>query len=198
MKREAMLYFLNQMKKRRDWHCLKTTPPLQEGVTRQPNNEVKSDLIALNRWSTEAMFYWEAYITSVSSFFDILAKAFTSNWSSGQILYFVHWLKTLLKTNASDPLLCTLQEFHKNHLFVLCNKMRHPSAHEQFSGRDISSIFELKFKQGDPLVMKFLVAKIDDKEIEVVDFLEKFQKEFDDLVDNLAKNYMNESYVFPF
>jgi hypothetical protein len=44
--------------------------------------------------------------------------------------------------------------------------------------------------------MRFLTVEIDGKEIEIIDFLERFQMEFDKLIEDAEKNYMNKEYMY--
>lgn len=110
----AMEYFLDEMKKRRDWRLYplsKVKPPPQEGVVID-NGSFHIDGSAMYRWDREAIFFAEAYISLVTSFFDILGKAFSSTWRDGQKLYFKDWIADVFKANQSEPFLKDLHDFN--------------------------------------------------------------------------------------
>lgn len=179
-KEDSMKYFLIELIKRRGWSLYPfsgSAPPIQNGV-KINGGLVEIDGSAKIRWSHEAIYYTEAYISTVQSFFDILAKAFSKNWVSGQDLYFKSWIDKEFKNNQQDNFLKTLHDF-KNKWVEPISKIRNPSVHERSLARNIPTFVHVGWKKGQGFDTKFLIFKQNGSDVELVDYLESFDREFD-------------------
>ena len=186
----AMKYFLQEMKKRRDWHPFSKNPvrpPPQEGVTIEDGKFSVSGE-AMNRWHNEAIFYAEAYLSAAQSFFDVLAKAFSNSWKPGQDLNFKKWIDDTFSQNNTNPFVKELHDF-KDAWVKPLSDIRNPTVHEKSLARGIKHFSRIKGEKGKGMVFSFLVfLDVNGKELEIVDYLEQFDSAFDKIVTSIDNN----------
>ncbi len=188
---DALRFSLKEAITRRDWTLHKVRPEPQSGVSIINGGTVQINGEAYDRWGRESIYYAEFYISTVLSFFDILAKAFDKNWKPGQDLYFKPWIDKLSKRNFSDSFIKGLHAFKTKQL-VPISKLRIKVIHEMSLARNVTSFFNLNWKKGGPLERKFLLFELDGKEIEIIDYLEAFAADFDKLLSSIDANKMKE------
>ncbi|MFA5412735.1 MAG: hypothetical protein WC350_05310 [Candidatus Micrarchaeia archaeon] len=194
-KTAAMRFFLKEIDKRKRWHCGEYSDLVlpQEGVTvTSENGKIRTEVKgkAWRIWEDEAVFFIEAYLAVTMSFFDILAKCLKKGWK-GEDLYFKNFIDEAQARNPEDDFCEYLKNFKDTHLKRLSD-LRNDVSHEKSLFREIKPFFSIKAEQGKPVKMRFLVCNLDGQEIEILDYLNGFQKNFDALLDKFDENYEKE------
>lgn len=191
----AMRFFLREIDKRRRWHCGDFSDLVlpQEGVivtSQDGHRKTEAKGKAWRIWEDEAVFFIEAYLAVTMSFFDILAKCLKKGWK-GEDLYFKDFIDKAQPRYQEDDFCNYLKDFKEAHLKGLSD-LRNDVSHEKSLFREIKPYFSMSVERGKPVKMRFLVCKLDGKEIEILDYLTNFQKNFEDLLNKMDENYEKE------
>lgn len=144
----------------------------------------------IERSDIETLYYVEAYVGMAYSFFNILAKAL----SKAKIGSFDKFVRK--NQHKDDEFIRYLADFNKKWFPIF--RIRHKAVHKESVIKDVIHFYEISGdgweQYPENLDFKYLVTNIDRKNVSLVDYLDKFHKEFETLFNEKIKDNLTKIY----